>query len=248
MIYRIICHRGINRRDENTYESITGVLDIKNFNSIMYGVEFDIQITHDDNIICYHDKTLERLHGDYRHVMDITYNDIKLYNLPTFENVMMKLRTNPNLIVDVELKFYEPYNQDKIKILCRKTLDICNNCNIIHQCIFTSFNDNILFELLSIDRCIKVGKLADKNYNFKNFDKLLKAGVSLLVLDKNMVLDVIDKYNVMISEVDLYVYTLFSIHDMSEDSDDTIVKKLKEKNIGLITDNVTKMTNVIISE
>ncbi|QKF93549.1 glycerophosphoryl diester phosphodiesterase [Fadolivirus algeromassiliense] len=247
MTYKIICHRGINRQNENTYNSITGVIDIKQNDYITYGVEFDVQITRDNNIICYHDNTLERLHGDYRRVIDITHEDISAYNLPYFEKVMRTLSSNKNIIIDVELKIYKPYNKTKIHILCRKVLDICASLDITRQCIFTSFNDDILIKLLSFNKCIKVGKLADASYDFKSFGELTRAGISILVLDKKIVLDVIKRYNVIISEVDLYVYTLFSIYDQNVIDDDSLVKKLKEMNIGLITDNYSKMTDIVLT-
>src|SRR5437870_585769 len=119
MKYKIICHRGINREKENTYESITDTIYLNN-DIITYGVEFDIQITGDNNIICYHDDTLQRLHENKKRVAEITQEEINKFNLPIFYNIMEKLSSNKNLIIDVELKIYLPCDYSKLKYLCEQ--------------------------------------------------------------------------------------------------------------------------------
>ena len=113
MTNKIICHRGINRKQENTFKSITDTSLLNSTDKINYGVEFDVQITADDNIICYHDDTLERLHKSNKRVSEITKDDIDHYNLPYFDKVIEKLSLNRNIIIDVEIKIYYPIHLHK---------------------------------------------------------------------------------------------------------------------------------------
>lgn len=246
-MHKIICHRGINREKENTYASITEVINIKKNDLVTYGVEFDIQITKDNNIICYHDATLERLHNDTTKIINMTINEIAKYDLPYFENVIAKLSLNPNLLIDIELKTYNSTNQNKINLFCKQTLEICNKYNILNQCVFSSFDDDILLELLKVNKFIKVGKIADSDYDFKNINQLLEAGISSFIMDKSIVVNVINKYGDILPNIELYVYTLYCIHDPYANYDDNMIKFLIKKNIGLITDDYARMTEFVLN-
>lgn len=248
MNHKIICHRGIDRIDENTYKSITSVISLYNTKTVTFGVEFDIQITKDNNIICYHDDTLLRLHGCDKRVCDITIDEIEKYNLPYFNDVMAKLSLNKNVIVDVEIKFYQPMHIDKIKLLCKKSINICKINNALDQCIFTSFDDNIIHELVFVDKFIKIGKIIGNDYNLLDFVQLKKLQINILILDKNMLIETLNEHADLLNNVELYIYTLFNIKSNEESDiqlDIEIINKIKNKNIGLITDDYQKTLQFI---
>lgn len=244
--YKIICHRGINRLDENSFKSITDVINLSNNEKFMYGVEFDIQLTIDDNIICYHDETLKRLHDSTKKVCDLSKNDIDYFNLPLFNDVMKVLSQNKDLIIDVELKIYEPYDIVKLKKLCRETLDICKKNNIIDQCVFTSFEIEIIKELLSNDKNIKVGLIIDHLIDINILIELKKNGMNHIVMDRNTFYEILDLNTNFLENYDIYIYTLFSINFKNEhEKDIELINKIKNKKIGFITDNYEKILNLL---
>ena len=250
MEHKIICHRGINRNDENTYNSITDVIALPDIENVTYGVEFDVQITKDNQIICYHDDTLLRLHDYNQRVCDITIDCIEKYNLPYFSDIMHKLSVKKNLIIDVEIKVYYPIDPDKIKLLCKNVVNICESCNITMQCMFTAFDDIVIHELIIINEQIpiNIGKIIWKDYNLQTFEYLKKLGVNTLILHKDMIIDALDEYNELLNDIDLYVYTLFCINEENNndyDKDDQFIINIKEKNIGLITDDYKRILKLI---
>ena len=245
MKHKIICHRGVDRFSENTYKSITDVITLRNHNNITFGVEFDVQITQDDHIICYHDDTLLRLHNDDKKVCDVTIEDIEKYDLPYLSNVIKQLSTNKNIIINVEIKTYGKY---KLQLLCQKVVEICETYEAINQCIFTTFDNNVINELLEIkqDMPINIGKIIYDDYNLQDFEQLKILGISTLIMSKNMVEWALDNYSELISDIDVYIYTLFCIDNKNYDNDTKIITKMKEKNIGFITDNYQETLNLIL--
>jgi glycerophosphoryl diester phosphodiesterase len=245
MKHKIICHRGVDRINENTYKSITDVITLRNHNNITFGVEFDVQITQDDHIICYHDDTLLRLHNDDKKVCDITIEDIEKYDLPYLSNVMKQLSTNKNIIVNVEIKIYEQY---KVPLLCQKVVEICETYNAIDQCIFTTFDDNVIHELLKIKQNIpiNIGKIIYDDYNLQDFERLKNLGIETLILSKNMITSALNNYSELLNNIDLYIYTLFCIDNKNYDYDTKLITKMKGKTIGFITDNYRETLNLIL--
>ena len=245
MKHKIICHRGIDRINENTYQSITDVITLPNKRNITFGVEFDVQITEDDNIICYHDDNLLRLHNDPKKVCDITIDDILKHNLPYLDDIIKQLSTNENVIINVEIKTFSNY---KIQLLCQKVINICESHGAIDQCIFTAFADDVIHELLTIKQNftnINIGKIIYDDYNLQDFEQLKNLGINTLILSKNMIIGALNNYSELLNNVDLYVYTLFCVDTKNYDYDTKIINKLKEKDIGFITDDYQKVENLI---
>lgn len=247
MIYKVICHRGLNRTEENTHASIIDATKLKRTEEIIYGVEFDIQITKDDNIVCYHDDTMLRLHDNNRRIYDITNEDIQKYNFPYFEYIISELSTNKNLIINIELKVYEPFEKNKLKTFCKSVMDICTYFNVLPQCIFTSFSSNALLELLSINRFIKIGKISEKVYDINELVQLKTAGVNTFIFHKDTIIDGLNNIITILSDVDLYAYTFFNVDKKDHLHDMDIINQIKRKNIGLITDNYYKLTNFLMT-
>lgn len=247
MKYKIICHRGINRLNENTFEDITKVIYLKN-DYIIYGVEFDIQITNDNYIICYHDDTLKRIHKHDKRIYDLTIDDINKFNLPSFNKIIEYLSQNKNLIIDIELKIYPPYDINKLKFFCTETVEICKKYNIVNQCIFTSFEDKIIEELLNLYKDIKIGLISDKNCDMTKFIEFKKLGLTHFIIHKDSILDIINLHNILLIDTDIWIYTLFNIeHKEDKEKDIELINKLKFKNYGLITDDHNKTYEILLN-
>src|SRR5207245_1437179 len=114
MKYKIICHRGINRIKENTFESITEVINLQN-NMINFVVEFDFQITKDNQIVYYFDE-----------------NIIK---------ELLCLKKNINININIGLLIHQNLDKEKILLIeYFKTLGM--NYFIFNKDIFFNISEN----------------------------------------------------------------------------------------------------------
>ena len=81
-----MAHRGIfYYYKENSLDSILEIFNYKS-NKFKLGVEFDINLTKDDNLIIYHDKTINN-----ENINNLTYEQIKKYDnsIPKLEEVLV---------------------------------------------------------------------------------------------------------------------------------------------------------------
>ena len=100
-----IAHRGFDNGDipENSMEAFQNAIDRG------YGIELDVQLTKDNEVIVFHDTNLKRLTGDDRDVKDITYEELKSLNLentkekiPTLREVIELVNNQVPLIVEIK--------------------------------------------------------------------------------------------------------------------------------------------------
>lgn len=77
-----------------------------------YGMELDVQLTRDGEVVVFHDETLERLYGVSKAIKDADYEQVRF--LPTLKDVLALVNGKTPIIV--ELKSY-----DRISLLCEKT-------------------------------------------------------------------------------------------------------------------------------
>ena len=108
----ILFHRGdVFKYKENSIESIVNIQTNKILDNINYqfGVEFDIQLNKDNNLICYHDDTIKGLDIQIEKSNDTIIKD---NNIIFLEDILKKL-TNKDIIINIELKIYN-LSLDKI--------------------------------------------------------------------------------------------------------------------------------------
>ena len=100
MVKIIMAHRGIfYYYKENSLDSILEIFNYKS-NKFKLGVEFDINLTKDDNLIIYHDKTINN-----ENINNLTYEQIKKYDnsIPKLEEVLDHF-INKDYILNIEVK------------------------------------------------------------------------------------------------------------------------------------------------
>src|SRR3989304_8286013 len=137
----IICHRGIKIENENTLENIIKTKDLTH-KDILFGVEFDIQLTKDNKLVCYHDENLLRLHNIDKRIVDNNYEDLNV-KLPFLKDILEKIKDNDNFFIDIELKYYdklsnENYQDEYCSVLLKEVEQIKKKDNLI----ISSFNYN----------------------------------------------------------------------------------------------------------
>ncbi len=94
-----LAHRGDWRRaPENTIAAFLAALEVPGCD----GLEFDVRSSRDGVAVCYHDETLERVHGIRRRVGDLTADELETIGVPTLEAALAAIPRRAFL--DVELK------------------------------------------------------------------------------------------------------------------------------------------------
>ncbi|SDL71547.1 glycerophosphoryl diester phosphodiesterase [Franzmannia pantelleriensis] len=107
----ITAHRGSSMAaPENTMAAIEqAILDGADF------TEIDVRLTADDQVILYHDRTLQRLTGDPRNVRDLTLEELQQFDvgswfgdafvgehMPTLDEALARTRTQSPLMIDLK--------------------------------------------------------------------------------------------------------------------------------------------------
>lgn len=118
-------HRGFWDRDlpENSVGAFIKAVDNG------FGIELDVQLTKDGEVVVFHDSTLKRMCGEDKLVSELTYNELQGYNLlntdekiPLFTKVLDNVKGRTPIIV--EIKYYKNLN-----ILCQKVNELLKNYN-----------------------------------------------------------------------------------------------------------------------
>ena len=103
---RIFCHRGIfdNRQIfENTLKAIDASVNNK------LGIEFDIRLTKDKELVVYHDDNLKRLLKVNKKIENITYEELKTFTfdnekemVPTVKEVLELVKGRVPLLIEIK--------------------------------------------------------------------------------------------------------------------------------------------------
>ena len=121
---KIFGHRGLpNIYNENTFKSLNKALEICDF------VETDVRITNDEELILYHDSTINK-----KKIEELSLSEITKYLNYDISQIHLVKRENINGDVNFELKV-NTEQKDLNKILVRKIIEIANPSDII-----SSFN------------------------------------------------------------------------------------------------------------
>ena len=108
---QIYCHRGLSSEaPENSLEAIDLAIS-----SLSDGVEIDVQETKDGVVIVCHDASLKRIAGKKINIADVTYEELKQYDIsyyfskdheftciPTLEEVMSLVKGRAHLLIELK--------------------------------------------------------------------------------------------------------------------------------------------------
>ena len=136
-------HRGASAyAPENTLIAFQKAIDMK-----ADGVELDIQLTKDGEIVVIHDESIDRTSNGHGYIKDMTLAELKQYNynkthpeyehadIPTMREVFALIQPT-NLIINIELKtgiFFYPSLEEKILALTKEF-------GMEERVIYSSFN------------------------------------------------------------------------------------------------------------
>lgn len=167
----IWAHRGCSATyPENTLEAFKAAAEIPGIK----GVELDVQLTKDNQIVVFHDENVKRVTDGDKEVREYTLEELKKLQvcpgtervgvIPTFEEVLTLLQPyckENGLLINVELKTsviqYE--NIEEMTHALVKKYDLVNNV------IYSSFWEPSVKKMKEIDPTVKTGMLDDKIAN-----------------------------------------------------------------------------------
>lgn len=237
----IICHRGIIREKENQFDSLVSIKDIKLNNNKLLGIEFDIQLTKDNKIVCYHDKDLKRLHNKVYNINELNYKDLEQYNIPLFSSIINELKDNDNFFMDIELKYYDNI---KIKDYCASVIQQASNVKSINNIVLTSFHIDIVKELLTCHTdsigIIPIGIIIDciDDFDIDLINNLINDGLKYIIINKSMIHDIININ--FVKSIQILAYTFFD-DVLTYENDINLINSILAKNtIHFITDDYSK--------
>lgn len=178
MVYtKVWGHRGASGyAPENTLEAFKMAVEMK-----ADGVELDIQLTKDGELVVIHDETINRVSNGSGWVKDYTLKELKSFNynkmhpeyrsvtIPTLEEVYDMLK-GTSLQINVELKtnmfFYEGIE--------KKVLKLGYKMGLQERIIYSSFNHYSIMNIKKLDSNAKLGFLyTDGFINIAEYGKLM---------------------------------------------------------------------------
>lgn len=137
-------HRGAyHQAPENTLTSFRKAIELG-----ADGIEFDVQLTKDCEIVVVHDETIDRVSTGNGQVVDYTLEELRYFNfnkrgisepkympIPTLEEVLILLRSS-NLEINIEFKTGIVFYDGLEKMTCDKVKEM----NLSDRVIYSSFN------------------------------------------------------------------------------------------------------------
>ena len=100
-------HRGLhnNERAENSMSAFRAARDAG------YGIELDVRLTKDGELVVFHDKTLDRVCGVPGKVIDFTYEELTAFKLggtddtmPLFSDVLSEIDGRVPLLIEIKME------------------------------------------------------------------------------------------------------------------------------------------------
>ena len=136
------------------------------------GIELDVQLSRDGEIVVIHDEKINRTSNGRGYVRNYTLKQLKEFNynktrpehfradIPTLREVLEYLQDKPEMMLNIELKtgvfFYEGIEQ--------KTIDLVHAAGMNERVIYSSFNHYSIRKVQQIDPEAKVGLLHEDGF------------------------------------------------------------------------------------
>ena len=190
---KLIAHRGLSGKYcENTVPAFIHACKSK-----FYGIETDIQLTLDNKIICFHDKTTKRLMGEKFKIHELKYKDLLIKDFKQKKTITEKANICP---FSKYLRICKRYKKHCIiEIKCKITNSQINKLlkkikfhRYLKNCIFITFNKSILLYLRKHYPSLRLQLLV--NNPIKRYFNFCKDNnIDLSIYEKLITKDLIEK-------------------------------------------------------
>lgn len=167
----VFAHRGANTEAmENTRSAFDKALGYA-----IDGIETDVQLSRDEIAVLWHDRFLDRIGLNDKHIDDFDYHQLKALINPesesegimTLQDFLAAYRGRCRLLLEIKNRDWEPVSRHELKI--RQTLDLVDQ-NPDQRIIISSFN---LPSLVYAHQCNPLFPLV---YNFETTQTIADAG------------------------------------------------------------------------
>ena len=191
-------HRGLAKKSfkENTLSAFKYSFEKK------YGIETDLHVTKDNQLICFHDFNLKRKFNLNKKVKDVYYSDIKKISIKNHARVpllkeLLKISKNKHFLL-LEIK---PFLKDK------NLQDLATLLKKVKKYKIISFKEKNLVKMYQLNKKIPLGLLMLSNTNLKEIKAKSKLKhVKFIVLDKKFLI----KKKLKKIKKPIYFYTIRS--------------------------------------
>ena len=222
----MIAHRGASlRAPENTIKAYSKAIDLG-----VEMIELDVHMTHDNQLVCIHDRELNRTTDGIGLINELTLEEIQSFDagdgevVPTLEDVLVLCKDR--IMVDIELKAID---------IEKDVLSVVEKHNMLDKVIFSSFYHGSLLVLKELSGLCKTAILVNKPIeDLIGYAKSIQANAinpKLSLLDSNLAEEL---HN---ASLQIYPWTV------NTESDATRVLSLGID--GLITDDPEMMQRII---
>jgi len=211
-----LIHRGLINKNfqENTIKAFKHSFTRK------YGIETDIHATKDNEFICFHDFTLNRIFKKKKSVKNMQYSQIKKIStknkkpIPLLKDLLKTSKNKHPLFIEIKPAFTKKLLQKLLKETYK-----------FSKCVFISFKHKNIYSLLKIKSNIKVGLSFSVSNSVKTIiKKSNNKKIDYLILDKFF----LKKKSIQDLKIKKYYYTIKKKSEFKEYS----------KNNNLIFENL----------
>ena len=185
-----------------------------------FGIETDIHATKDNKFVCYHDFTLTRIFKKKQSLKNLNYQKLKEISLkqnkpiPLLQDLLKISKNKFFLFIEIKPKF-------STKLLKK----LINETSKYSKCVFISFKHQNIFNLLKLNKKLKVGLSFSPPASVKSIvKKSIIRNIDFLILDKSY----IKNNKIQNLKIKKYFYTI---------KNNTEFKKYNKKN-NLIFENL----------
>jgi glycerophosphoryl diester phosphodiesterase len=165
-----------------------------------YGIETDIHATKDDQFICFHDFTLQRIFKKNLSIKNLKYSKIKEISkkinkpIPLLKDLLESSKNKYSLYIEIKPIFS--------KLLLKKLL---KETSKFKNSVFISFKHENIYNLLKIKKNTKVGLSFSSPTSIKKIiEKSNNKNINCLILDKSF----IKNKNIQNLKIEKYYYTI----------------------------------------
>ena len=148
-----------------------------------FGIETDIHATKDNKFVCYHDFTLTRIFKKKQSVKNLNYQKLKEISLkqnkpiPLLQDLLKISKNKFYLFIEIKPKF-------STKLLKK----LINETSKYSKCVFISFKHENIFNLLKLNKNLKVGLSFSPPTTVKSIvKKSIIKNIDCLILDKSYI-------------------------------------------------------------
>ncbi|MFX0058839.1 MAG: glycerophosphodiester phosphodiesterase [Candidatus Heimdallarchaeota archaeon] len=231
----IIGHRGASSlAPENTLKAFRKSIELKaDF------IEFDVQITRDGELVITHDLDIERITGEKKNVKDMTLEELKIRDfgegekIPTLRELVKQ--TKGKICLNCEII---------VEGIANEVIEILREYEVIKTTIVSSFKHNELLEFQKLEPKLKLASLEPTNYLAEYEWKIRKEMIEFCITHN---LYAINPFYPIVDQqfVDFAHNNNVKVFPWTVDSKPTIRKLIKYGVDGIITNDITKLKDIL---